>query len=860
MPLSTPPLDDRSFDQLVDDAIRLARTRAPSWTDMTTGDPGITLLELFAFLTETLIYRLNRLPDKVYVELLRLLGVRLRPPVAAMATLTFSRNRAAPPGPIEIPRGTRVTIQRPGAGADAPVFLTDDVVTLAADKTSVDVEAHHAEQVLAELLGTGTGQAGLSLRVARAPIIAPTGDALDLVVGVEALRDELTENDEAIQFDGRSFRLWREVDDFSSLETLDAPVYVADRLEGRIDVAPAADLGGGAADGGADTRRALGAVPAAGREIRAWYRRGGGATGNVGPGTLVVLKDPIPALDVTNAAAARGGRDAETLENGLARGPYELHSPRRAVTARDYERVAEDSDAGIVRSRAITQAELWRYAAPGTVEVLIVPGLGDEGASPAGITAGALEALQTDAARRQVESALEERRPLGTSSVVSWARYKTVRVAATIVVHRAEVQEAVRQRVDERLHLTVNPLPTADNAGGWPFGRSLYRSNVDKIILSEPAVRYARGVQLIVDEVPDADVLALERDPWQASTWYAGSGGTMFRSVNDGDGWEAMDRFADEVVQDVRAHPDRPGLVAASTDLSTGSTSRVRMSFDSGGTWRVAAEFAFGVQGLAWITRDGEPILFVATDRGLYQLGTTEGSDPVQVLVDPADQKKGFFAVVASRQVQGDISVAAAAQTGGVWLSKDGGASFADTGLHGFVRSLAVQYDGPRAFVWAGMEASGGDPGTGANRWELRGREDPPDRWVHFGAGWAGGTCWSLASRGRLMVAGTHEAGVAWLDTGAPQPTWQTSGPESGLPPKAGGEFVDIRAVAADPDGVLLLVGGERGVFRTSEDAPAHYANASEHVFVDEVTVPPTWLLVCGANEIEVRTDAPGRD
>ena len=69
MPLPLPNLDDRSFDELLDEARRRIALRAPGWTDLSPSDPGIVLLELFAFLTETMIYRLNRLPQKAYLAL-----------------------------------------------------------------------------------------------------------------------------------------------------------------------------------------------------------------------------------------------------------------------------------------------------------------------------------------------------------------------------------------------------------------------------------------------------------------------------------------------------------------------------------------------------------------------------------------------------------------------------------------------------------------------------------------------------------------------------------------------------------------------------------------------------------------------
>src|SRR5229473_206554 len=108
MPLQSPNLDDRNFDQLLEEAKSLIAQKCPEWTDLSPNDPGMMLVELFSHLTEIMIYRLNRLPEKAYIEFLNLIGVRLQPPSAAAASLTFSLSRPADKR-VEIPRGTRVT-------------------------------------------------------------------------------------------------------------------------------------------------------------------------------------------------------------------------------------------------------------------------------------------------------------------------------------------------------------------------------------------------------------------------------------------------------------------------------------------------------------------------------------------------------------------------------------------------------------------------------------------------------------------------------------------------------------------------------------------------------------------------------
>jgi len=853
MPLHPPELDDRTWDQLVRDAIGRIKQVSPEWTDLSPGDPGMTLVEVFAYLTEALIYRLNRVPDKLFIEFLRLIGVRLQPPAAASTTLVLKRLRGTK-GAIEIPRGTRVTVEKPTPGAEAPVFSTADAGRIAASADEVRIKAYHAELIEAEDPGRAPGAAGHSFTVRRPPIIAPTGDPLDLVVGVEARPGELEEGDPAIEHGGKTYRVWREVDNFT-YQGPDHYVYVADRAGGTILFSPEARLRD--AEGRlSPAKRGLAAIPAVDREIRVWYRRGGGADGNVVAGALTTLKDQLPGVEVTNPEPATGGRAAETLENALVRGPQELHTLSRAVTARDFQLVAEQSSGAVARAIALTQADLWRYATPGTVEVHLVPSL-PEGVDPAGVSAEQLVTLQTDDALERVRTVLDERRPLGTRSLVEWARYKTVRVRAEIVLHREEDAAEVQRRVDRRLHQTVNPLPTELNAGGWTFGGSLYASSVYKIILSEPGVRYARDVRLLVDPVPQRDVRAMAADPFQDRTWYAGAGDTLFRSLNDGRGWEAMTRADGETIVRARPHPGRPGMVAIATRLAERG-SRIHFSRDSGATWVPGRPAGMQVEDIAWIDRADGPAILMATDVGLFEVAADPRADLRPVLVEPSDQDLGFYAVVVSREARGEVSVAVAAREArGVYVSSDAAATFRHVGLKGKdIRTLEIRYEGPNRFLWAGVATPGGDqPGEGCHSWQLLfGGEDPVEGWRAWGTGWHGGSCWAVAFVGDLVLAASHQAGVLRLNTRSTSPTWQASTVDSGLPLRDPGRFFPVDAVVSDPAGVVMA-GGAWGI-RRSVDTGDHYDDPSQPVFEHEVTIPPTWVLVNGENEIQVTSDA----
>ncbi|MFL5345378.1 MAG: putative baseplate assembly protein [Hyalangium sp.] len=859
MSLPSPQLDDRTFQQLLEQARAHITQACPQWTDLSPHDPGMVLLEAFAHLTETMLYRLNRLPEKAYVEFLRLLGVRLQPPAAASVALSFSVSRPAE-RPVDIPRGTRVTLARAGAGTEPVIFLTADAARILAGKTEVEVRAYHCDQVDAELAGQGTGQPGLTVRARRPPIVAPTGDSLDLVVGVEAAPGELDGRAPARQHEGRTYRIWREVDDFAYLAP-DEPAYVVDRMTGTITFAPAARMTG--EDGALTEARALAAIPQAGRAIRLWYRRGGGAAGNVAANTLEVLKDPIPGVKVTNPQPAVGGRPAETVENALVRGPQELHSLRRAITAEDFELLALRASGAVARAKAVTLAQIWAHAPAGTVDVLLVPHLPPEvqGRYGEGVTVTALRQHETEEARARIQHELEERRPLGTECWVDWARYKVLSVLARVVAHRAEDAEALRQRLLERLYRTLTPLPSALRPGGWGFGQALRASHVYDILLSEPGVSFVDRVRLRVDEVPQ-EVRTLAADSFQPRTFYAGGGETLFRSVNAGDGWEPAGRFPGEQVDAVEAHPNRAGLVAVTGKLAGDGQqrSRVHISTDCGETWEQATHTLDAVEDLAWTLSDGVPVLLIATRVGLFELAIKPGATPLQVLVDPSNQDLGFFAVAAASDVRGGTSVAVSAMgQAGVFLSSTGGrgGSFRPFGLRGQdVRVLEVQRDGPRAFLWAGLAAaSGSDPGKGCLSRELLGNADSPDGWRAYDKGWDGGSCLALAFAGSTVYAGSHRAGVLWQDASRPNTQWQRPDVGSGLPLREAERlFQPVHALATAPEGTPLLAGGPSGVFRRPANSE-RYEPCSTREFTEKVTLPPTWLLCSGSHELEVVTD-----
>lgn len=94
MPLLPPSLDDRRFDDLVEELIARIPAHTPEWTHPRQGDPGRTLIELFAWLGDTLLYRANLVPERQRLVFLKLLGMGLQPalPARGIVGLAFARD------------------------------------------------------------------------------------------------------------------------------------------------------------------------------------------------------------------------------------------------------------------------------------------------------------------------------------------------------------------------------------------------------------------------------------------------------------------------------------------------------------------------------------------------------------------------------------------------------------------------------------------------------------------------------------------------------------------------------------------------------------------------------------------------
>ena len=111
MPIKPPKLDDRGYDDIIDEARKLIPQYCPEWTNLGPADPGMTLVQLFAWMTELIIFRLNKVPDKTYVHFLNFIGEERKRARPSLGPVTFSlkSDRA-----IELPSFSRCATRQQG--------------------------------------------------------------------------------------------------------------------------------------------------------------------------------------------------------------------------------------------------------------------------------------------------------------------------------------------------------------------------------------------------------------------------------------------------------------------------------------------------------------------------------------------------------------------------------------------------------------------------------------------------------------------------------------------------------------------------------------------------------------------------
>jgi len=269
--------------------------------------------------------------------------------------------------------------------------------------------------------------------------------------------------------------------------------------------------------------RQYGRVPPLGSEIYMLaYRTGGGSWGNVEAGKITVIKNSIPYVKgVINYRAARGGTDAESLDEAVMRVPELLRTRETAVTPEDFERLAKTAaQRKVARAHTLTKPE---YTTAGMVRLLIVPKKVeiDSFDLSRGMKPDDYFNLSEEL-KSEVLAHMRDRKPLGVQVKLEEPEYVGVSVETEIFLephyNNMRDREEIRAKLLSTLYSFLNPLTGGLEYNGWELGRSLYTSDIFAICQQIPGVRYLGVIKLYSLRYEDgdwfrADISEAEIDP-----------------------------------------------------------------------------------------------------------------------------------------------------------------------------------------------------------------------------------------------------------------------------------------------------------------------------------------------------------
>jgi predicted phage baseplate assembly protein len=251
-----------------------------------------------------------------------------------------------------------------------------------------------------------------------------------------------------------------------------------------------------------------GAVPGPGRAIHvAAMRSGGGAQGNLPPGSLTSLAGPVDTikLKLNQPLAFSGGADAETLERAEARIPAELRHSDRAVTSADFAALAAAAPgASISRVEVLERfkPQQRRDGLPGVVSVMAIP-------SRSGFDRPAPRPDRPTL--ESIYSWLDARRPLGTELYVIAPEYVPIGVSAAVELIDPATRDAVLDLVSDAIKAMLWPLaPGGPDGQGWPLGRTIDDRLIETAVARVPGVRTVAPVHIFTQSARGAWIAVAE--------------------------------------------------------------------------------------------------------------------------------------------------------------------------------------------------------------------------------------------------------------------------------------------------------------------------------------------------------------
>jgi hypothetical protein len=244
-----------------------------------------------------------------------------------------------------------------------------------------------------------------------------------------------------------------------------------------------------------------GFIPPAGCPIVVSYVTGGGIEGNVPAGAIRELRSAVSFVkSVANPLAAAGGAAAELLRSARDRNAQVVRHRDRAVSIEDYEWLAGSASSEVARARALPLEGPDGRGSRGYVGVVILPHSRD-----------AMPVLSLQLADTVLQY-LTHRAPAGIAGGVRVLAPEYVPVSVRADLRPAIAEEAgnVETRVRSALMRFLHPVDGGLDAGGWPFGRGIYLSDVAALVCAIDGVAAVESLRLLVGQVVYGDAVAIE--------------------------------------------------------------------------------------------------------------------------------------------------------------------------------------------------------------------------------------------------------------------------------------------------------------------------------------------------------------
>lgn len=453
----------RDYTSIRADMINQIAIKLPEWTDHSSNDFGIALIELFAYSADIMSYYADRIANEAYLQtatqranvltIAKMLDYTPGGNIAAQATVTLTNTNT---GSVTVPVGTQVS-----TSTGTLVFETQSAVTVAGSGTA-NVLVAQGVTIASEAVGTSNGGLNQDFTLFQTPVI------------------------------DNSIKLY--------VDSGSGPVPWT-RIEHLIDAGPTS-LNYSTYTDASDIVHIVfgdnvsGSIPVSGAAITATYRTGGGVAGNVGPNTINRFVSAVAAgVSVNNSAAASGGADEETLDSIRTNAPKSLFSLQRAVTLTDYNQLAIRVP-GVAKANSVS-------AVYSSVTTYVAPTNGGGVSTTDGVTPTA----QLTATMGSVSTYMAPLIPASTTLTVAPPTYVPINVTVGVQVLSNYGQDTTRTAVVAAL----NNYFSFDNVS---FAQRVSLADMYSLIASVPGVQYSTptvlsrtgsgltDVQLAANEIP----------------------------------------------------------------------------------------------------------------------------------------------------------------------------------------------------------------------------------------------------------------------------------------------------------------------------------------------------------------------